>query len=669
MKKYLLLLILVSITWGQDMKIKLPAIISDNMVLQQKKLVPIWGEAQPGSTIKITSDWNESVSAMCSEKGEWKAEIKTPEAGGPYAIKISDGNSVIELKNILIGEVWLCSGQSNMEMPLMGWPPNDLIMGSEEEIKNADYPQIRLFTVTRNAAIAPVKDCIGQWSECSPTTAASFSATAFFFGKKLYRELNIPIGLIHSSWGGTPAEAWTDREHIETMEEFVSIINAMDESVPALAKLNKWLTDFPQLDITEIKSENPMANLDFYDDECKKKDFNDSEWLNMKLPTLWEMTEVKEFDGVIWFRKKVELPESWTGKELQISLGPIDDFDRTYVNGELVGSIEIDGNYQTIRVYEIGKSINDSKEMMISVRVNDTRGGGGIYGSPEKMFLTLKETGEKISIAGEWKYLPVAEFRNNVYFLFGAKNEIYRNRPIVPVEIGSNTPTALYNGMIAPLLPYSINGAIWYQGESNAGKPEQYEILFPLMINNWREKWGNDFPFYFVQIAPYNYGPDTPSEFLRDSQRKSLQLKNTGMAVTLDISKNSTIHPPDKKNVGERLALWALAKQFGKKIVYSGPLFKSSEIADNKIVLSFDYVGSGLELKTNGDETEFLIAGEDKVFHKAEVKIDGEKIIVWSENVPNPAAVRYSWSNTSGATLFNKEGLPASSFRTDNWKR
>ena len=284
------------------------------------------------------------------------------------------------------------------------------------------------------------------------------------------------------------------------------------------------------------------------------------------------------------------------------------------------------------------------------------------------MKLMLKETGETLSISGDWKYLPVAEFKAMNFYVFGEKGKEFHKRPSLEVSLTSHTPTTLFNAMISPLIPFEIKGAIWYQGESNAGNPLQYEKLFPLMIKNWRALWGNEFPFYFVQIAPYDYGESTQSQFLRDAQRKTMKLDNTGMAVTLDIGNFHNIHPANKIDVGTRLALWALAHQYDKPVVFSGPMYKSMKVENNKIILAFDYVEEGLDLRLNDGNTSFEIAGVDAKFHKAEVKIDGDKLAVWSDKIENPKAVRYAWSNMPEATLFNKNGLPASSFRTDDWK-
>lgn len=653
-----------TIIFGQQ-NVSLHSFFSNNMVLQQQSETPIWGKGNPNSEIKISASWGESGSTIVNDDSTWIVKIKTPKAGGPFTLNISDKSNSIKLDNVLVGEVWLCSGQSNMEMPLAGWPPNDIINDSKKEIQNSENSKIRFFTVTKDISVLKKDNCIGEWVESNPTTASPFSATAYFFGKKLFDELQIPIGLIHSSWGGTPAEAWTSREYLSQFSEFNSILKKIDLSIPASKELEEWVAKFPQIDMNKKRGENIWSGLSFDDSNCSIVDYDHSSWDKMDLPTKWEQTELGEFDGVVWFRKTIELSDNWLNQELKIELGPIDDFDITYVNGKKVGAIEEDGNWQTKRIYTIPTELNNRKNLLIAVRVNDTRGGGGIFGKPEDMKLVNSKDDSEISIVGEWHYLPVAEFRGMKYFVFGSDNQAFHSRPKLPMDLSSNTPTLLYNAMIAPLIPFKIKGVIWYQGESNTKNPKLYEELFPAMIKNWRNDFGEKFPFYFVQIAPYDYGDETKSEFLRDAQRKTLSLEKTGMIVTLDIGKVDNIHPPKKKDVGERLALWALAKDYDKNIVYSGPIYKSQTIIGNRIELEFESIGSGLKLL---DEiNQFQIAGDNKQFVDAIAKIENGKVVVWSDSIKNPMAVRYAWHNKANATLFNKEGLPASSFRTDHW--
>lgn len=677
MKALMILLIAFGLTNAQvnNNQIFMPSIFSDNMVLQQKSDVPIWGKARPNTKVKIKTTWKKSAETIADKEGNWIVKIKTPKAGGPYEMKIQVGDSNIVYKNILIGEVWLCSGQSNMEMPLQGWPPRDTIWGASKEIPNATNPNIRFFTVSRAVSDKPENNCNGTWVESNPETASLFSATAYFFGKKLYEELKVPIGLIHSSWGGTPVEAWMSGKYISQVDQYKTIVEQLDKSKDEIRKLKEWLSSKPIIDVSKNDAATRWQNLDFQDSACSSINFDDSRWKEMNLPTNWEKTELGTFDGVVWFRKKIEIPETWINKELILELGPIDDMDVTFVNGIKIGSYETAGYWQTDRVYTIPAEIVKDKNLTIAVRVIDNQGGGGIWGTPDKMKIHPKDSDssnksdEIISLATSWKYLPLAEFTDGKFYVFGYANEEFNNRPKLSIDLSAYTPTTLYNGMIAPLIPYRIKGVIWYQGESNTGNPELYKILFPLMIKNWREDWkqGN-FPFYYVQIAPYNYGESTPSQKLREAQLQTLSVPKTGMVVTLDIGNPENIHPGNKKEVGERLALWALAKDYNKKVVYSGPIYKSMKIVNDKIELTFDYADGGLVLKEKNGENNFLIAGEDKIFKKAEVKVVGKKLIVFNSDVKNPVAVRYCWDNVSEGTLFNKAKLPASSFRTDNWE-
>ncbi|HEX9973471.1 MAG TPA: sialate O-acetylesterase, partial [bacterium] len=522
---------------SQKINFEMPAIFSDNMVLQQKTKAPFWGKANPDLKISITASWGASAQAIVHSDSLWRAKLKTPKAGGPYEIKLQIGDATIVYKNVLIGEVWLCSGQSNMEMPLSGWPPRDLIDGSAQTIQAAGNKNIRLFTVTRAYSDQPKFNCVGQWQESNPETAAKFSATAFYFGSKLQEELKVPIGLIHTSWGGTPVQAWTGGQFLSQLEEYKSIIKTIAESGAEILKLNEWLNRHPIIDVSNRAPENKWQNLDFQDAECSRPEFDDSRWRVMNLPTLWETTEVGNFDGAMWFRKQIEIPESWLNRDLALELGRIDDMDVTFVNGQKVGGYEIDGHWQTDRIYNVPKELVTEKVMTIAVRVIDTQGGGGIYGQQDKLKIhPIGGSGENISLSGSWKYLAVAEYLAGKFYVLGANGEKYFSRPKLPIDLSAHTPTALYNAMIHPLIPYAIKGAIWYQGESNTGQPELYQKLFPLMITNWRADWQRgDFPFYYVQIAPYNYGDATQSQKLREAQFFTFSTPKTGMAVTLDI--------------------------------------------------------------------------------------------------------------------------------------
>jgi sialate O-acetylesterase len=652
-------LLIAGCTQKKQSSFSLPSLFSDHIVLQQKEDVTFWGDANPDSEVSIQGSWGGVAKAKAGKDGKWTAVLKTPQAGGPYKVEISDSDTTVTLEDVMIGEVWLASGQSNMGMPLKGWPPNDPILNSEEEIANASYPQIRMFTVIKALSDTIEKDVAGSWKVCNPDNAGDFSATAFFFAKSIHAELGVPVGIIHSSWGGTPAESWVSKKGLEEMDDFKEVLAKIHRASGEMKKVNEWMKQLPVIDLSVI-SDDTWEKIDLKDSRVPEENFPDENWNVMQLPVMWELTSFGEFDGVIWFRKTVEIYDE--NQNYKISLGPIDDMDMTYINGKLIGSTVKDGFWNVDRLYEIPSGILKKGKNLISVKVIDTRGGGGIWGDKEKMYLENSQ-GKRTDISGEWKYLPVGEYRNGNLFVFGAEGGKYLEKPACSLHLTPYTPTTLYNAMIAPLTSYKIKGVIWYQGESNVGRAQQYERLFPLLISDWRKQWNSEFPFYYVQIAPYAYQntQKEKSQELRDAQRKTLKLSNTGMVVTMDIGNNTNIHPGNKQDVGKRLAMIALAKTYGKQLVHSGPVYDSHSIDGNKIIVSFLYVDNGL--KQSGKNLDgFEIAGFDKVFYPAKAMIKDKNVIVWSDKVKIPLSVRYAWRDTAAATLFNTDGLPASSF-------
>jgi sialate O-acetylesterase len=649
--------------------LQLAPLFQDNMVLQQQQYVPIWGKGTPGESIVIKTSWGNTVSSVVDANGRWKAAISTPKAGGPFQISVRQGKSLLVVRNVLAGEVWLCSGQSNMEMPLEGWPPSDTIMNSANEIEESLYPSIRLFSVERSVEAVPSDSCTGKWVECSPLDVRPFSATAYYFGKMLGNHLNVPIGLINSSYGGTFIEAWMSKEALQSFQEYAESLKKLDICEDSVRLLNQWIVQHPSINMSDRDPLRKWEGLKFGDENCEAPNYNDNTWQEMKLPVFWEQTPVGDFDGVVWFRKQVVIPAEWRGKDLTLQLGPIDDMDETYINGKLIGKYIGPGYWQINRVYKVVGSLTSDSLMTIAVRVIDTQGGGGLYGRGKKLVLYKDNIETGMSLEGNWKYLPVAEYRADIFYSFGSVGNGFLKRPKLPMNFSKDTPTSLFNGMINPLIPFTIKGAIWYQGENNVGNPMKYEKLFPVLIDSWRKDFQcGDFPFYFVQLAPYDYGEISKSQLLREAQLHTLTVKNTGMAVTLDIGNPKNIHPADKENLGKRLAYWALAKTYKKNVPFSGPLYKSLKALQGKIILSFEHADRGLVLKPKNGELNFLIAGEDKVFQKASVRVQGKNLIVSHPEILKPVSVRYVWSNTEEGTLFNKEGLPASSFRTDDWK-
>lgn len=648
---------------SEERSLKLPVLFTDGMVLQRNTEVSFWGTSSTNKEVTIEAGWGKNVSTEADEFGRWSLKIPTTEAGGPFEIKITCGDSILQIKNVLLGEVWLASGQSNMEMPLLGWPPNDTINNSQQEIDSANYNEIRMFTVTKAVSFEPLDSLSGSWQVATKEHVGNFSATAYFFAREIHKTLKVPVGIIHSSWGGTPAESWISKKSLATQPDFTEFVQLLEQSIPKLKEMQDWLHKLPSLEVKSDADGNSWSLLNFEDRIFASETFNDADWKTEIMPKSFETSEIGHFDGNVWFRKVVEIPQAWLSGEVVLELGPIDDMDATYVNGVKVGGYEEGGFWQQNRIYTIPKNVLKAGKNLIAVRVMDTQGGGGIYGKPEQLNLYPKNKQKQaISLAGEWKYLPTAEYQNGKFYLFNKENNGYYLRPNVPLQNTAYTATCLYNAMIAPLIPYTIKGAIWYQGESNVGRAEQYSRIFPLLIQNWRSDWkpGN-FPFYYAQIAPFVYGEGAKSEEIREAQRLTLGIENTGMAVTMDIGNVNNIHPGKKADVGKRLALWALAKEYGQPVVFSGPNFNGIKVESEKAVLSFDFTGSGLQAGSKG-LTGFEIAGEDGVFKPAVAQIEGDKVVVTSAEVKSPKTVRYAWSDTAEASLFNKEGLPASSF-------
>ena len=638
-----LLLALMFVPAAIIANIKLPYIFTNNMVLQRDVKVPVWGWADKGERVKITFA-GKKYSAKSGDDGKWLVYLDPLAVGGPYEMVIK-GKNEITLRNILMGEVWICSGQSNMEMPLAGWGN---IKNSAKEIADANYPNIRLFTVIKKIGEKPITELEQtEWKVCSPATIPEFSAVGYFFGRNLNKELNIPIGLINTSWGGTIAETWISAGAANTIDDF-------KEPLKQLTNLN-W---------DKLKAEADAKGI-IWNDNIEKNDAgvlnkwfepvtDDSQWKVMNLPQLWENAGLANFDGVVWFRKEIVLSEAEAKAGITLNLAQIDDIDISYINGKQIGTTS---NYSQKRNYAVGSSKLKAGKNIIAIKVIDTGGGGGIFGEPQD--LSYSSTIGTTSLAGDWKY--------NIGINAGPKPD---------VTTGPNSfPTLLFNGMIYPMLPLAVRGAIWYQGESNASRAYQYQTLFPALINDWRKQFANpNMPFYFVQLANFMETNSQPVESewaeLREAQSKTLSLPNTGMAVIIDIGEAKDIHPKNKQDVGYRLSLPALNNLYNKTIEYSGPVYKSQSVEGNKIRLKFDHIGKGLVTKDKyGYLKGFSIATADKKIVWAKAYIDGNDVIVYADQVTQPVAVRYAWANNpDDASLFNQEGLPASPFRTDDWK-
>ncbi len=630
--------------------ITLSPLFTDHMVLQQKQDITIRGTANAGGEVTVELE-GKVVKSVADKEGKWNVVLPPLKAGGPYELTIS-GEDTLTLKNVMVGEVWICSGQSNMEMPLAGkW---STVNNFEQEVADANYPDIRLLMVKKEMANRPKDNFTSKgWEKCTPETVGKFSAVGYFFGRDIYKKINVPIGLIETSWGGTVVEAWTSAEALKKIPEFVDTVTAIETDMRTdeeRAKEQKKKQQVWPDKIGEI-----IVNSGTWKHGYQNADYNISQWKTMTLPTTWELAGEEKVDGVVWFARGVDIPVSWAGKEVTLSLGRINDYDFTWFNGVKVGrGVDV----AQMRNYKIPGELVKAGHNRITVEVLDIGASGGLYGPADEMKLSL---GEKyIPLTGKWKY-KIDPVKIDVSEL-----------PEKPDQnLGVNRPTVLYNAMINPLLNYGIRGAIWYQGESNAERAYQYRYLFKSMINNWRDDWKEgDFPFYFVQLANFMRVKDKPVEAswaeLREAQTMALELPNTGMAVTIDIGDSIDIHPHNKQDVGKRLALAALHDTYGLDIPYSGPMYSSMKTEGNKIRIKFEHADKGLVAK-GGELKGFAIAGKDKKFYWAEAEISGDEVIVWNSNVSDPVAVRYAWAANPVCNLYNGAGLPASPFRTDDW--
>ena len=649
-----------AMTLPMSAKVQLNPLFTDNMVLQQQSRVPVWGKSACGVNIVVTTSWNgKSYDTQADSNGRWRVDVSTPKAGGPYKVTISDGD-VTTLNNVLIGEVWLCSGQSNMEMSVRE------SQNFEQEKTEADrYTNIRLLTVEKATSTEKCdnfKAVDGGWQVCSSATIADFSAAGYFFGRDIHKYRNVPVGLIDSSWGGTSIEVWTSAESLAQVPEYSDQI-AMISTLPSTPeeRQQRYVDDLAAWE--KMLRERDKGYVDGIA-EWAKCDFDDTAWRKMDMPGMVQEKGEKYFSGIMWLRKVVEIPAEWAGENLILNMGSVDDNDVTYFNGEMIGRTE---GWMAPRRYTIPAANVKSGKAVIAVRLMDTGGLGGIGGGAESLRLECEGKGT-ISLAGDWSYCESLNLRDV---------------PAMPVNTSFwPMPTFLYNAMISPLLPYTIKGAIWYQGEANVDKAYLYSDLMKLMIQDWRKSWNSDFSFYMVQLANYTPLQTTPGEStwaeLRESQTEALSLNGTGMAVIIDIGEANDIHPKNKQEVGRRLALAARAKTYGEKVEYMGPMYSGYQIEGNKIRINFEYTKGGLMAsnyaaiasgeKNSGEELKgFTIAGPDRQFHWAKARIEGNSVVVWSDEVPMPQAVRYAWADNPIANLYNGIGLPASPFRTDKW--
>lgn len=633
MNKIFILVLLICVD-NINAQVQLAHIFSDYMVLQRDVEIPVWGWAKTNA--KITVQFHQQTKETTADKsGKWMVRLEMENAGGPYVLKVK-GDKSVEIKNILIGDVWICSGQSNMEWTV-GQSDH-----AEEEIKKAHFSQIRHIKIPKEINSLPNQDIKKvAWEVCNPETVANFTAIGYYYAKEISNKQNVPIGIINSSWGGTNIETWISRESFEMDEAFRNMIFSLPKT--SLQSLLESKIEATKIRIESIqKAKLSPEKVPFY----KEMNFNDQSWLEIQQPRVWEEQQFSNLDGIVWLRKHFNLTEISTDAILEIPA--IDDHDITYINGIKIGETK---GWNIKRKYHIPKEILKIGNNVIAIRVEDTGGGGGIYGNPAE--LKFKWDASEISLNGNWK-IQVESINNNI-------NE-------------NDFPSLCYNAMIDPLIPFAFKGVLWYQGESNESRAFQYRKTFPMLIQDWRKKWGVNFPFYYVQLATFkttgNSNEGCAWAELREAQTKTLSLQNTGMVVTTDIGNPNDIHPTNKQTVATRLAAIALNNVYNHNMVCSGPVFQSFEIKGDQLILTFDSIGKGLSTPNEyGFVYGFEIAGIDKVFYSVKGYIKDNKVIINCDKVAQPIAIRFGWiGDASECNLFNVEGFPAVPFRTDEWK-
>lgn len=630
-----LFLILILPLEGQ---ISLPRLISHGAILQRDQPLRIWGWAAPHESLVLEFN-DESFPARANAEGKWMILLKPQPAGGPFTLRFLASNQV-EVRDVYFGDVWLCSGQSNMELSM-----ERVKEKYPEIIRRSALGQVRQFVVPDrydfNRVHADVES--GKWVAASPETVLDFSAVGFFFARDLYLEKNVPIGLINAALGGSPVEAWMSEEILQAYPESLAEMQrfkdqSLIDSIQAAerARSERWYSELNAKD-QGMQDEMPKWSA---------PNWPDDDWTDFQLPGYWADQFMGQVNGVLWFRKKINVPASMIGKPVKFWLGRIVDQDFAYVNGEFVGTI---GYQYPPRRYEIPAGILRAGENTIAIRVINNGGRGGFV--PDKPYYLATET-DTLDLRGTWKA------------------KVGATMPPLPGQTFVRwKPGGLYNQMIHPLLNYRIKGALWYQGESNAGRPDDYQEKLSDMIRDWRLRWAQgDFPFLIVQLTNFMEANTEPVESswarLRQEQlQTSREVENAGLVVAIDLGEWNDIHPLDKQSVGERLADLARRLAYGEKKVALSPVPLRSSFKKDRVIIHFDHASGGLVVKGGGPIRHLAISGDGKNFRWAQAKLKGKKLIVWHEDIAEPVAVRYAWSdNPEGANLYNEAGLPATPF-------
>ena len=639
----ILLLVFLFSTLGVSAQIRLPRLISDGVVLQRDQDLELWGWASPDERIRIEVA-GQKLRTRADGEGKWSVQLPAQPAGGPFELQLS-GKNEVTVSNVMFGDVWVCSGQSNMTIPM-----ERVKEVYPEDIATANEPAIReFFVATMTDLSGPREDFPeGEWKVVTPENVMSMSAIGYFFARRLHDTYDVPIGIINTAVGGTPIEAWTSAEGLSAFPDLTETI-ARNQDTAYIRSLSGGGGARPSCP--------PPVTDRGLQEKWYAADYRPQGWQDINIPGYWEDQGVADLNGTVWYRREVTVPAAWAGKELKLFMGRIVDADFVYVNGEQVGNI----TYQyPPRRYTVPAGLLKAGKNLIAVRVLNYGGKGGFV--PEKPYY-LTDGADSLDLKGTWQY-KVGE-------VFPPRSRNGGGGGGFPF-VAQNQPTALYNAMVAPLERFGVKGFTWYQGESNVTRAQQYYAYLPALLRDWRAQFGQgDLPFLTVQLANFQDATYLPVEsqwaVLRDAQLQSLALPNTGLAVTTDIGEWNDIHPLDKLDVAERLALNARHLAYGEDdLIFSGPIYRSDTVMGKEIRVRFAQVGAGLKTSDGLSPAYFAIAGYDRNYVWADARIDGDEVVVSSEEVPQPRYVRYAWAdNPFGANLTNDRGLPASPFQTD----